>query len=246
MNLYFFEMILKFLRMFFIAIISIFNINYYTENIDSTQNDLINKDTYAVNNVILKQEPKITNDNKKVVSTTTNNVNKQTTTINQNVNSVKSQTVITENIEKSNVTKNTEQIVDVNKANSIEEFTGKLTGYGPDCAGCSGYGGLACKTREKESFSLKNDGIYYTDTEYGKVRILAAATSKFKCGTIITITKSGQTPVTAVVLDTGSSMRKAWANGEVWMDLAYESEASAGNDNLLGKNIKFSVQRYGW
>ena len=41
-------------------------------------------------------------------------------------------------------------------------------------------------------------------------------------------------------------MRKAWANGTVWMDLAYESNAMAGSDNLTGTNIKFEVQRYGW
>ena len=78
------------------------------------------------------------------------------------------------------------------------------------------------------------------------MRILAAATSKFKCGTIITVTKPGQTPFTAVVLDTGGSMRQAWSKGEVWMDLAYSSNAMAGSDNLTGKNIKFEIKRYGW
>ena len=88
--------------------------------------------------------------------------------------------------------------------------------------------------------------MYYTDTEFGKVRILAAATSKFKCGTIVKVNKEGQTPFTAVVLDTGGSMRKAWSEGSVWMDLAYSTEAMAGSDNLTGRNIKFEVQRYGW
>ena len=42
-------------------------------------------------------------------------------------------------------------------------------------------------------------------------------------------------------------MNKAWSEGRVWMDLAYESNAMAGSDNLTGRNIiKFSVQRWGW
>lgn len=244
MNLYIFEMILKFIRMLFIAFISIFNISLYAENETVSQNSIANKDVYAVRTVVLKDETK-TNTKKvvtnKIVQNKTNKVNK-----NRQVVEKKELPSIQNNNIKSNNVITTEAPIVVEKKTSIEEFTGRLTGYGPNCRGCSGTGNLACKTREKRVFSLKNDGIYYTDSVYGKVRIVAAATSKFKCGTIITITKPGQKPFTAVVLDTGGSMRKAWANGTVWMDLAYEDEAMAGSDNLTGSNIKFSVQRYGW
>ena len=128
-------------------------------------------------------------------------------------------------------------------------YTGFLTGYGPDCAGCSGTGNLACRTREKTTFSLTNDGMYYTDTEYGKVRILAAALSKFPCGTMIKVTKQGKEPFMGIVLDTGATMVNKLNEGIIWLDLAYTSEKDKtvfGVDGLTGSNIKFEVQRWGW
>ena len=244
MNLYILEMILKFIRMLFIAFISLFNISLYAENETVSQNSIANRDVYAVRTVVLKNETKV--NTKKIVTNKSQVVqNKPVTTKTQVVEKKELPNIQNNNIQQNNViTKESSTIVE-NKT-TVEEFTGRLTGYGPNCRGCSGTGNLACKTREKTVFSLKNDGIYYNDSVYGKVRIVAAATSKFKCGTIITITKPGQQPFTAVVLDTGGSMRKAWANGTVWMDLAYEDETMSGSDNLTGSNIKFSVQRYGW
>ncbi len=125
-------------------------------------------------------------------------------------------------------------------------YTGKLIGYGPDCVGCSGEGYLACKTVDGTKFSLKYNGIYYNDNEYGNVRILAAATSKFPCGTIIEITKSGKESFLAVVLDTGGTVQNAWKNGNVVMDLAYSRNADSGSDGLTGSNITFNIKRWGW
>lgn len=125
-------------------------------------------------------------------------------------------------------------------------YTGKLIGYGPDCVGCSGEGYLACKTVDGTKFSLKYNGIYYNDSEYGNVRILAAATSKFPCGTIIEITKSGKESFLAVVLDTGGTVQNAWKNGNVVMDLAYSRNADSGSDGLTGSNITFNIKRWGW
>jgi len=125
-------------------------------------------------------------------------------------------------------------------------YTGKLIGYGPDCVGCSGEGYLACKTVDGTKFSLKYNGIYYNDNEYGNVRILAAATSKFPCGTIIEITKSGKESFLAVVLDTGGTVQNAWKNGNVVMDLAYSRNADSGSDGLTGNNITFNIKRWGW
>ena len=231
MNLYIFEMIIKFLRMLFVAVISICNVGLNTENENVTDNSILNKKVYAVHTVYIEEPKVVENKTSNVVQNTSKNITDKETTTSQS----KSNNVLT-----------TEAPKEVPADNTVDTYTGRLTGYGPDCAGCSGYGGVACRTREKTSFSLKNDGVYYNDSEYGKVRILAAATSKFTCGTIIKVTTPGQTPFTAVVLDTGGSMRKAWANGSVWMDLAYSSEAMAGSDNLTGYNVKFEVQRYGW
>lgn len=124
------------------------------------------------------------------------------------------------------------------------EYTGKLTGYGPDCPGCSAVGNVACLTREGTRHSLINDGIYYHDSEYGDVRILAAATSYFICGTIIKVENSFEEPFLAIVLDTGYDMRRAWQNNYVWFDLAFASQDGVLNKSSNGAS--FSVQRWGW
>lgn len=124
------------------------------------------------------------------------------------------------------------------------EYVGKMTGYGADCAGCTGT--VACKTKTGSSWNLIKDGTSYTDDEYGTVRILAAALSKFPCGTIIKVDSSTMGTFNAIVLDTGGAMRKAWSNGTVLMDLAFTSETSEGIHNSTNNNVKYSVQRWGW
>lgn len=244
MNLYLLEMFLKFLRMIFVAFISLFNITLYAENAEVKENSIMNANTYAMNKIVIK-EP--TNVSSKPITNqvTTKKNNKSTLQNNKNVTNIEPTNENKTNTETSTIGSN-KVITSEKTTASLAEYTGRLTGYGPDCVGCSKVGNVACRTREKKAHSLINDGIYYTDQEYGKVRILAAATSKFKCGTIVVVTKPGMEPFTGIVLDTGGSMRKAWANGNVWMDLAYSSNAMSGSDNLTGKNIKFSVQRWGW
>ena len=126
------------------------------------------------------------------------------------------------------------------------EYTGTLTGYGPDCPGCSLVGNVSCLTREGTKHSLINDGVYYTDERYGSVRIIATDNSLLPCGTIINIENSDMEMFTAIVLDTGYTMRNAWRNGIVWIDLAFSSEEDARNNMVTNKNTKFSVQRWGW
>lgn len=126
------------------------------------------------------------------------------------------------------------------------EYKGTLTGYGPDCPGCSKVGNVSCRTREGKKHSLINDGIYYKDSTYGNIRILAADNSVFPCGTIIKVNNGRLEEFYGVVLDTGYTMRKAWQEGTVWMDLAFSSEKASGINNATSKNTKFSVQRWGW
>lgn len=125
------------------------------------------------------------------------------------------------------------------------EYVGRITGYGPDCPGCSKAGTVACHTENRGTHSLIIDGIYYEDKEYGKVRILSAA-SAFPCGTIIKVDDGKTEPFYGVVLDRGGSMNSAWKNGTVWIDLAYASSSDAKVGGITGKNIKFSVQRWGF
>lgn len=126
------------------------------------------------------------------------------------------------------------------------EFTGKLTGYGPDCPGCSLVGNVSCRTLEGTNHSLSTDGLYYNDYTYGSLRILAADHSAFPCGTIVKVDNGILDEFYGIVLDTGSAMRKAWKEGVVWMDLAYSSQEEALTAGATSSNTKFSVQRWGW
>lgn len=125
-------------------------------------------------------------------------------------------------------------------------YNGKLTGYGPDCPGCSAVGNVSCKTREGTNHSLINDGLYYTDTVYGNLRILAADHSVFPCGTIVKVNNGVLNEFYGIVLDTGYAMRNAWDQGSVWMDLAFSSQSDALTGGATSSNTSFSVQRWGW
>ena len=47
-------------------------------------------------------------------------------------------------------------------------------------------------------------------------------------------------------MDRGGTMNSQWKKGIVHIDLAYESNEVVFESNLTGKNIEFSVQRWGW
>ena len=125
-------------------------------------------------------------------------------------------------------------------------FTGKLTGYGPDCPGCSLVGNVSCRTREGLNHSLSTDGLYYTDITYGSLRILAADHSKFPCGTVVKVNNGVLNEFYGIVLDTGYAMRNALTQGIIWMDLAFSSQAEALTGGATSSNTSFSVQRWGW
>lgn len=114
----------------------------------------------------------------------------------------------------------------------IDTFVGQLTGYGPNCSGCSG--------RTASGYDVSNGNIYFDDTFYGDVRIVAAD-KKFKLGTIVRITASNvfESPIVAIVLDRGGLIK-----GNKF-DLLYDTENSTksiGNQ----KNVTYEVLRYGW
>ena len=128
------------------------------------------------------------------------------------------------------------------------EYTGVMTGYGPDCSTCSGRGSVSCKTEDKKNFNLINDGVYYNDDEYGEVRVLAAALSEFPCGTIVEVKSSNLGDFTGIVMDTGYTMREQLKNGVYHFDVAYETEKNEEikkATNMSGEVI-YSVQRWGW
>lgn len=148
---------------------------------------------------------------------------------------------------------NSKEIVDEMNPEIIEQGSGEqgiyygyLTGYGADCEGCTGV--FYCKTREGKWMNIYRDGVYYTDKEYGSVRVLAAATVQFPCGTIMTVEDKVHEKFTGIVLDTGSAMRSAYRRGKVHIDVAHPLETSAGIGAYtdFSGTVKFEVQRWGW
>lgn len=125
-------------------------------------------------------------------------------------------------------------------------FTGRMTGYGADCIGCSGAGNVSCRTEAGTKHSLVDNGEYYTDDEYGEVRILSAAQEKFPCGTIIKVSHPTLGDFYGVVLDTGIAMNQAYSNGEILIDLAYKTEKDPMVYGATSKSVKYEVQRWGW
>ena len=114
------------------------------------------------------------------------------------------------------------------------EFMGTLTGYGPDCVGCSGI--VGCPPYQ----NVKNGNIYYEDSTYGKIRIVAAD-KNIPCGSIVKISNypyiDGE--FYGIVLDRGSSIVG------LTMDLLYQNEQETIK---IGRtyNINFQITRWGF
>lgn len=114
----------------------------------------------------------------------------------------------------------------------IETYVGNLTGYGPDCYGCSG------KTRS--GYDL-NVSVYYDDYEFGTVRILAADSSFGKNAIFRVSNIPGMDPFIAIVLDTGGNVG---FNKGTLFDLAFATEKDPNIIGLTG-NVTFELLRRG-
>lgn len=167
--------------------------------------------------------------------------NKQTVVLANNKNNVKSvQAVHIVNkynnlLEKSKPAevKTLKEAVKIASKKSVA-FTGNMTAYGPDCKGCSGR--TSCPPRQ----NLSGGNVYFKDSDYGTVRILAADSS-LPCGTIVKISNVSITnsSVYGVVLDRGSAIV-----GNT-MDIMYESESKAMSFGRQS-NVRFEIVRWGW
>lgn len=112
-----------------------------------------------------------------------------------------------------------------------DTFTGDITGYGADCALCSG--NLACS-----KYYVKDGTTTYPDSIYGNVRIVASS-SNLPCGSIVRfdLNKVSSEPIIAIVLDRG-----VLGND---LDLLMSSEAEANSS--VGRNTSsYDVLRFGW
>lgn len=230
MNIYLIQVIGNFVNFLFVTILSLFgvlnNVDTEIKNSDVTKNSYVENQTVNYTTVY-QYNPKMPSNLSKVLVEGQNGI----VYVNNYDNT---QIVLKEVVNK---------VVEVGTADP-GLFQGRLTGYGPDCPGCSSVGNVSCRTKAGNNHSLINNGITYNDDEFGEVRILAAATSAFPCGTIIEVNNGILSPFYAVVLDTGYDMRNAWAHGGIWFDLAFPSQASV--TNVSNSTAYFSVQRWGW
>ena len=221
----------KYLVVSFISITSFLGVGNYSEKNIKNNNSLLENQNTVVNSINYETEirysEKLPSNIKKVVQEGVTGLS------------------ITQDDQEKIVKEPVNEIVEVGTG-AYGISTGRLMGYGPDCKGCSTEGYLACRTLSGEKFSLKHNGIYYDDSEYGSIRILAAQISSYPCGTIVEINKEDGTKFNAIVLD---KINTTLPNGQTLMDLAYESQTDKtilGADGLTGLNITFSVQRWGW
>lgn len=110
----------------------------------------------------------------------------------------------------------------------VTTFKGKVTHYGPDCKGCSGV--------TASGYNVKNT-IYYSDSEFGSVRIVAAP-KEIPLYSILTLHNYKGDPITVIVLDRGGAI-----NGTKF-DILVSSEQEAYSWGIQN-NIEFEILRWG-
>lgn len=114
--------------------------------------------------------------------------------------------------------------------NVIETYTGSLTGYGPDCRGCSG--------KTASGYDVSNT-ITYNDEEYGEIRILAADKSIQMYSIVRVSNVPSMEPFIAIVLDTGGNV--GFGKGTLF-DLLFSKESEAMHKV---NNVTFEILRKG-
>lgn len=172
--------------------------------------------------ILFKREEKILNSIDDSIVIPLNEDNKEDEKVNNEV-------IIEEKEEDNNIVEKTNLFYD---KEILRVEVGNLTGYGPDCLGCSGI--------TRSGFNLK-DSIYYNDSEFGNVRILAADYSFGKNAIFRVSNVPGMDPFIGIVLDTGGNV--GFGKGTLF-DLAFATEK---DPDIIGltKNVKFELLREG-
>ena len=233
MNIYLVQLISKVISVLFVSVATFFNMFDFSKEIITVNNSDTSKGSEVVNTVveydtILKYSSKMPINNQRTLVQGENGLiyqdeeGKLVRTIKEKV----------------------DEVIEVGTG-KYGEYNGVLTLYGADCDTCDGVGYVYCPVENNKYHNLLEDGIYYEDKDYGKVRILSAALVEFPCGTIIEINNSDMKETIGIVLDTGSGMKKAYSEGWILIDLAHQTETDLP---IYGtnQNTNFSVRRWGW
>lgn len=110
----------------------------------------------------------------------------------------------------------------------VTMFVGKVTHYGPDCTGCSGI--------TASGYNVKNT-IYYSDSEYGSVRIVAAP-KEIPLYSILILHNYKGDPITVIVLDRGGAIKGTK------FDILVSSEKEAYSWGIQN-DVEFEILRWG-
>lgn len=159
------------------------------------------------------------------------------------------------------VIQNDAKVIEEKKNTEVEyippanTYNGKMSGYGPDCKGCSGttsagvYVGTGLIYEEDATigdnvFIPFNDvNIYYNDTTYGKIRIVAAdkKIAKFSIIKISNAKSISNNDFYAIVLDRGGAIG---FDKNCMLDLLFKNNKLAYNYGIAS-NVSFEVIRNG-
>ncbi len=128
---------------------------------------------------------------------------------------------------------------DISSSNSstvLETLYGTMSGYGPDCYGCT-------SNRVASGYYVGEGNIYYNDSTYGKVRIVSGD-KKYPFGTIVKISASNvsDSDIIAIVLDRGGNIG---IGKKFTFDLLFATEKDASKYSV-SHNVKFEVLRLGY
>ncbi len=122
------------------------------------------------------------------------------------------------------------KVVDVPTKEVLASYTGDISHYAADCRGCTGV--------TASGYNIRNT-LYYSDQEFGNVRIVAADGS-IPFGTIIRIRTTNDV-ILAIVLDRGGI-----GFGKKYLfDLLCESEQEAYQLGVL-RNTSIEILRKGF
>lgn len=126
------------------------------------------------------------------------------------------------------------QTADTTASPVLATASGNVSHYGHDCYGCT-------SGKTATGYDISDGRIYYTDSTYGSVRIVAAG-KEYPFGTILRLSNSNTSPIIAIVLDRGGAI----GSGKRYMlDLLTESNAAAYQAGVK-YNMTIEVLRMGY
>ncbi len=126
------------------------------------------------------------------------------------------------------------QTIDTANLPVLATTNGNVSHYGHDCYGCT-------SGKTATGYDISDGRIYYTDSTYGSVRIVAAG-NEYPFGTILRLSNASSSPIIAIVLDRGGAIGQG---KKYFLDLLTESEAAA-NQAGVKYNTTIEVLRMGY